>query len=110
MTQAKSTLHEALGLETPLREIKNLTWAIILMAEGMDDRQGANALNDVACIVHDKVQAMTDQWNKLVDHLREPEANTGKPAGKRVKRRPHEVSSATLLRLVPQLEALSHDA
>jgi hypothetical protein len=91
MTQAKSTLHQALELETPLREIRNLTWAIIMMADGIDEQQGG-AFNDVAGIIYDRVQTVIGQWNELVDTIRDPEGVPEKP-------------TATVLHIVPQLEA-----
>ena len=91
MTQAKDTLHQALQLETPLREIKNLTWAIIMMADGIDEQQ-CGAFNDVAGIIYDRVQTVIGQWNELVDTIRDPEGVPEKP-------------SATVLHIVPQLEA-----
>ena len=91
MTQAKSILHEALGLETPLREIKNLIWAIIMMADSLGEQE-CGALCDVAGTAHDKASAVFDQWNELIDTIKNPEGVPEKP-------------SATVLHLVPQLEA-----
>jgi hypothetical protein len=84
-------LHEALGLETPLREIKNLTWAIIMMAESLPEQE-CGAINDVAGNIHDKVQTVIDQWNGLIDYIKNPE---GVPAE----------TTATVLHIVPKLEA-----
>jgi hypothetical protein len=87
----KDTLHQALQLETPLREIRNLTWAIIMMADSIDEQQ-SGAFNDVAGIIYDRVQTVIDQWNELIEHIKNPEGVPEKP-------------SATVLHIVPQLEA-----
>jgi hypothetical protein len=89
MTQAKSIIHEA--LETPLREIKNLIWAIIMMADSLGEQE-CGALSDVAGTAHDKAREAWAQWNELVDTIRNPEGVPEEPA-------------ATVLHIVPQLEA-----
>jgi hypothetical protein len=91
MTQAKDTLHQALALETPLREIRNLIWAVIMMADSLGEQE-CGALCDVAGTAHDKASAAFDQWNELVDIIKNPEGVPEKP-------------TATVLHIVPKLEA-----
>jgi hypothetical protein len=65
----RSTLHEALGFEEPLRELRNLSWAIVMMAESLDDEQAGGAVNDVACAVYDRATELKEKWDALIDHL-----------------------------------------